>query len=192
MNSYRPIFFILVFFIASAAGGQQSTPPKPTGDAQPLTVAMGVIQKELNDVGKLTFTVQVSNADEKASSSISEQLSNVVADPATCTIHYHFWKMMHGNVENDDDVSLNLNKMQGVWTMSAEQYFKKVEAKEGPSPDGDRGYYMKFDPAMYVVVMRISDDNEEGLPFTDEKQAARVGNAVTQAVQLCGGKLGAY
>ena len=153
---------------------------------------MAVIQKELVAVGKLNFVVQVSNADEKGSSSISEQLSNVVTDPATCTIHYHFWKMMHGNVENDDDVSLDLHKMQGVWTMSAEQYFKKVEAKEGPSPDGDRGYYMKFDPTMYVVVMRISDDDEEGLPFTDEKQAGRVGEAMTQAVQLCGGKTGTF
>lgn len=159
---------------------------------QPLTAAMTDIQKELNSVGKLNFVVHVSNAEEKGDAQISVQLSKVIADPATCTIHYHWWRMMHGDVVNDEDVSLNLHNMQGVWIMSAEQYFKKAVEKEGPTTNGDKGYYERFEPTMYVVVMRISADDEEGFSFTDENQAARVGKATTQAVKLCGGKIGPY
>lgn len=192
MQAHQRILYFLAFSIASTAWAQQGAPPESTGSPQPLTAAMAVIQKELNSIGKLTFVVHVSNADEKGSSTFSEQLSSVVADPATCTIHYHFWKMMHGDVVNDEDVSLNLHNMLGVWTMSAEQYFQKAVEKEGPSPDGDRGYYMKFDPTMFVVVMRMSEDDDEGFSFTDEKQADRVGKAMTQAVQLCGGETGPF
>jgi hypothetical protein len=191
MQAHHRISFILVFFIASTAWAQQSAPPKPAGATQPLTAAMQVIQKDLNAVGKLNFVVHINIADEKGDSQYSEQLTKVVADPATCTIHYHWWRMMHGDVVNDEDVSLNLHSMLGVWMMSDDRYFKKVIEKEGSTPD-DKGYYEKFEPTLYIVVMRISEDDEEAFTFTDEKQAGRVGKAMTQAVKLCGGKLGPY
>jgi hypothetical protein len=192
MKAYRLMFFVLAFSIASATWGQQSAPPKPTGSAQSLTVAMGVIQKELNAVGKLNFIVHIYNAEEKGDPPYSEQLTKVVADPATCTIHYHWWRMMHGEVVNDEDVSLNLHTMLGAWVMSDVQYQKNVEAKEGPTPDGDKGYYEKFEPTAYLVVMRVAEDDEEAFTFADEKQAGRVGKAMMQAVRLCGGKAGPY
>jgi hypothetical protein len=191
MQAYRRISFTLAIFVVSTVWGQQGAPPKPAGAAQPLTAAMQVIQKELNAVGKLNFVVHINIADEKGDAQYSEQLSNVVADPATCTIHYHWWRMMHGEVVNDEDVTRNLHTMLGVWMMSDQQYFKKVIEKEGSTPD-DKGYYEKFEPTMYMVVMRVAEDDEESFSFTDEKQAGRVGKAMTQAVQLCGGKLGTY
>ena len=191
MQAYRRISFTLAVFVVSTVWGQQGAPPKPAGAAQPLTAALAVIQKELNAVGKLNFVVHINIADEKGDAQYSEQLSNVVADPASCTIHYHWWRMMHGEVVNDEDVTRNLRSMLGVWMMSDQQYFKKVIEKEGSTPD-DKGYYEKFEPTMYMVVMRVAEDDEESFSFTDEKQAGRVGKAMTQAVQLCGGKLGTY
>ena len=141
MKAYHRISFILAFFIASAAWALQSAPPPSAGTAQPLAAAMQVIQKELNAVGKLNFVVHIFNAEEKGDAQYSEQLSKVVADPAACTIHYHWWRMMHGEVVNDEDVALDLHHVQGVWMMPDEQYFKKMVEKEGPTPDGDKGYY---------------------------------------------------
>lgn len=192
MQAYRRISFILAIFIVSTAWGQQSAPPKSTGSAQSLTAAMAVIQKELNAVGKLNFVVHIYNAEEKGDPPYSEQLSNVVADPATCTIHYHWWRMMHGEVVNDEDVSLRLHDVQIVATMSYDEYLKKLAKEEGPTPDGDMGYYEKFDPPLFMVMVRISDEDGVALSFTDSKQAGRVGKAMTQAVQLCGGKAGPY
>jgi hypothetical protein len=190
MKAYRPMFFILAFSIASTVCGQQSAPPKSTGSAQSLTAAMAVIQKELNAVGKLNFVVHIFNAEEKGDPPYSEQLSKVVADPATCTIHYHWWRMMHGEVVNDEDVSLKLHDVQVVATMSFDEYLKKLDKEEGPTPDGDMGYHEKFDPPLFMVMVRTSEDDGVALSFTDEKQAGRVGKAMTQAVQLCGGKTG--
>jgi hypothetical protein len=192
MKAYRPTIFILAFFIASTAWGQQSAPPKTAGNAQPLTVAMGVIQKELNAVGKLNFVVHIFNAEEKGDAPYSEQLSKVVADPATCTIHYHWWRMMHGEVVNDEDVSLKLHDVVIVATMSNDEYLKKLDKEEGPTPDGDMGYYEKFDPPLFMVMVQISDEDGAAFSFTDQKQAGHVGKAMTQAVQLCGGKTGPF
>jgi hypothetical protein len=186
------MFFILAFFITSAAWAQQGAPPKPTGNAKPLTAAMEVIQKELNAVGKLDFVVHIFNAEEKGDAPYSEQLSKVIADPATCTVRYHWWRMMHGEVVNDEDVSLKLHDVQVVATMSYDEYLKKVAKEEGPTPDGDRGYYEKFDPTLFMVMVRISDEDGAAFSFTDAKQAGRVGKAMTQAVQLCGGKTGPF
>jgi hypothetical protein len=49
-------------------------------------------------------------------------------------------------------------------------------------------YYEKFDPPMFIVAMKMTGDDGEGFSFTDQKQAARVGQAMAQAVRLCGGK----
>lgn len=204
MKGCRRITLILAFAITSAAFAQQTAPPPPAQQtvpaapahsapppaqsAQQLAAAMQVIQKELNSVGKLSFVVQVSNAEEKGSSQMSEQASNVIADPAACTIHYHWWQSISGNVVDDEDMSISLHDVLGVSTMSSDEYLKKVAEEEGTTPDEMKGFYEIFDPPMFIVAMRLAGDNGEGFTFTDQKQAGRVGQAVAQAVVLCGGK----
>ena len=188
MKGLRGITPILTFAITSAVWGQASAPPPPAQSAQPLASDMQIIQKELNSVGKLNFVVHLSNADEKGTSQISQQASNMIADPATCTIHYHCWESIQGKVVDDEDVSISLHDVLGVSTMSAEESWKKEAEQEGATPDELKVYYEKFDPPMFIVAMRITGDNGEGFSFTDQQQATRVGKAVAQAVKLCGGK----
>jgi hypothetical protein len=187
MKGCRRITPILAFAITSAAFAQQTAPP-PAESAQQLAAAMQVIQKELNSVGKLSFVVQVSNADEKGSSQLSEQVNKVIADPATCTIRYHWWESISGNVVDDEDMSISLHDVLGVSMMSAEESWKKEAEKEGATPDELKVYYEKFDPPMFIAAMRMTGDDGEAFSFTDQNQASRVGQAVAQAVVLCGGK----
>ena len=187
MKGCRRLTPILAFAITSVAFAQQTAPP-PAQSAQLLAAAMQVIQKELNSVGKLSFVVDVSNADEKGTSQYSVLLSKVVADPATCTIRYHWWESISGNVVDDEDMSISLHDVLSVSTMSAEESWKKEAEEEGATPDEMKVYYEKFDPPMFVVAMRMAGDNGEGFTFTDQNQAGRVGQAVAQAVLLCGGK----
>jgi hypothetical protein len=91
-------------------------------------------------------------------------------------------------VVDDEDMSISLHDVLGVSTMSAEESWKKEAEEEGATPDEMKIYYEKFDPPMFIVAMRMAGDNGEGFTFTDQKQASRVGQAVTQAVKLCGGK----
>lgn len=199
---------IFAIAITTAALGQQSPAPrpvapqpaatkpaasKPVATAQSLPATMLEIQTELNKVGKLSFVVDFYLSDEKGTSKVMEEDSKVVADPDSCTIRYHLWKSMHGEVVNDEDVSLNLRDVKGVWTMSNDELLKKVMKKEGTTPDDRKyGYYERYSPTMYVVALRMSNDDENGFPFTDQKQAQRVGRAMAHAVKLCGGKMGPY
>jgi hypothetical protein len=116
---------------------------------------MQQIQTELNKVGKLSFVVSVSNADEKGTSNVLVENSNVVADPASCTIRYHWWSSIHGAVVNDDDVSLSLRDAKGVWTMSNDELLKKQIAKEGTPADQTKGFYQRYVPAMYMVLIAL-------------------------------------
>ena len=71
---------------------------------------MQLIQKELNAVGKLSFVVHVFDKEEgNGTSRYIEELSKVVADPANCTIRYHAWVSMHGEVVHDEDDTLSLH-----------------------------------------------------------------------------------
>jgi hypothetical protein len=149
---------------------------------------MQLIQKELNAVGKLTFVVDVSNTDEKGTSQYSVLRTKVIADPAKCTIRYHWWQSIAGKMVDDEDMSISLHDVLGVATTSAEESWKKEAEKEGATPAELKVYYEKFDPPMFVVAMRMPGDDGEGFSFTDQKQASRVGVAVAQAVKLCGGK----
>jgi hypothetical protein len=149
---------------------------------------MQVIQKELSSLGKLTYMAYVSNADEKGSSKVIIVYSNVVADPASCTISYHWWRSMHGTVVNDEDVSLSLRDAKGVWAMSSVEALHKVSEKEGTLEEERKyGYYERFVPPLYLVDLRMSNDDEEGFEFANQRQSQRVGKAMTQAVKLCGG-----
>ncbi len=195
MKGCRWVTSVLILGITSAVWAQQTAPPPAQSSpalsaqsAQQLAAAMQAIQKELNSVGKLNFAVAVSNADEKGTSQIIEQVSKVIADPATCTIRYHWWESMQGNVVDDDDISISLHDVLGVSTVSAEELWKKEAEKEGATPDQLKVYYEKFAPPMFIVAMRLTGDDGESFSFVDEKQAGRVGRAVAQAVKLCGGK----
>jgi hypothetical protein len=95
-------------------------------------------------------------------------------------------------VGDDDDVSISLHDVLGVSTISAEQSWKKEAEKEGATPNELKVYYEKFDPPMFIVEIRMTGDDGEAFSFTDQKQASRVGQAVAQAVSLCGGKPGPF
>jgi len=175
--------------MAAAGTAQEGAPALSAADAQSLKAAMQVIQNELNAVGRISFVEQKSDEEEKETTDYSEQLSNVVANPAACAIHYHFWRKMHGEVVNDEDVSLSLHDFTGVWEMSIDEAIKRVAEQEGPVEEGRKNdYYDRFVPTVYMVMMRFANNDGDALDFADLKQAQLVGEAMTQAVKLCGGK----
>jgi hypothetical protein len=199
---------IFAITITTAAWGQQGpvpkpvapqpvapkpAAPKPAASAQSLPVTMQEIQTELNKVGKLNFVIDFSNAEEKGTSNVIEEDGKVVADPDSCSIRYHTWKSIHGEVVNDEDVLLSMRDVKGVWTMASDELWKKVMEKEGTTNEARKyGYYERYSPTMYVIAMRMANDDEYGFPFTDQKQAQSVGKAMARAVKLCGGKLEPY
>ena len=184
-----PAAAILACAFASTAWGQQSAIPKTRDSASPLVETLQLIEKELNGIGRIRFVVHVTDKEAgNATTNYSEEIGNAVADPANCTIRYHWWRMMHGDVTNDEDVSINLQDVLGVWTGTSDQYQKKVFEREKSSPDERQTFFVRFDPPMFVVAVRTAEDNEDGISFVDEKKALLLGKSFSDAVKLCGGK----
>ena len=169
---------------------QQAVPPPPKAAAGPtLAETMQLIQKELNAVGKLSFVVHVFDKEEgNGTSRYIEELSKVVADPASCTIRYHAWVSMHGEVVHDEDDTLSLHDVLGLSMLTNDQHEKLIFEREKATPDEKQTYYTKFVPQIYVVVIRTAGNNEEGFSFASKKTAERVNIAMALAVELCGGK----
>jgi hypothetical protein len=191
MKTLRMVVSTFVLTVFSAAFAQQpvAPPPKPAADGPSLAATMQLIQKELNAVGKLSFVVHVFDKEEgNGISKYIEELSKVVADPASCTIRYHWWRSMHGEVINDKDMSLNLHDVLGIVMMSEDQVEKKQFEEDKAYPEEKNTYHLKFIPQVYWVIMRKAGDNIEGFTFADKKQATRVAKAMGHAVELCGGK----
>jgi hypothetical protein len=191
MKLFRVIISVLILTAFTATFAQQPAAPshKPVAKAPPLTVTMQLIQKELNAVGKLSFVVHIYDQEEgNGISKYIEERSNVVADPATCTIRFHWSKSVHGDVVDDEDVSFSLRDVLAISMMNIEQVEKKQYEEEKAYPEEKQTLHMKFDPQMYVVIMRKPDDNTEGFSFVDQKQATRVAKAMGHAIELCGGK----
>ncbi|MGA2671701.1 MAG: hypothetical protein ABSE99_00625 [Terracidiphilus sp.] len=180
---------LLACGIAFSAWGQQSAPPHSAGGAQSLAATMQIVQIELSEIGKLHFVVHVFDKEEgNGASPYIAEIGRVVADPASCTIRYHWWRSMHGEVVNDEDVSLSLHDVLGLSMLTNEQHEKQVFEKEKTSPDEKQTSFTKWDPPLFMVVMRTAGDNEEGFLLADEKKAARLAKDLKHAVELCGGK----
>ena len=120
MNGNGVVAAILGCAIAVLAWGQKSVSPEPHRNPRELAAAMQLIEQELSGIGRLEFTVHVADKEEgNGTSRYIEEIGKVVADPASCTIRYHRWRSMHGEVVNDEDIALKLHEVVGVWAMSS-------------------------------------------------------------------------
>jgi hypothetical protein len=183
------VFSVVLFSITAVAQQPVPAPPKPATGGPTLAATMQLIQKEMNTVGRLSFVVHLYDQVEgNGASKYIEERSKVVADPVTCTIRYHWWKSIHGDVVNDEDVSFSFRDVLSIAMMSIDQAEKKQYEQEKAYPEEKQTLHMEFVPQMYVVIMRNAEDDVEGFGFIDKKQAERVAKAMSHAVELCGGK----
>ena len=166
-------------------------PHKTAGSLPTLAETMQLIQDQLNKIGKLSFVVHIQDQVEgNATVPYSTEVSNVVADAASCTIRYHWKRSMHGDVVNDEDVSLSLHDVLGLAAMSDQEHQKMLFERERSSPDEKQTNFTTFEPPLFMVVMREAGDNETGFSFADQKAANSVARAMARVVDLCGGKSG--
>ena len=192
MKTLRAIVSILVLTAFSAAFAQQAVAPPPKPDKGPsLAKTMQLIQKELNAFGKSNFTVitrdELGGPDLIAQ--FTTEISNVVADSASCTVRYHWKSSTKDQVSDDEDFSLNLHDVLGIKVMTYVQYLKEVEGEDIGDPHDQTNWYTKYNPPMIVLFPQLAGDKtgEYGFIFADEEIANRIAKVLTHAVELCGG-----
>jgi hypothetical protein len=175
---------------STTALGQQSATPRPADSGPSLAATMQFIQKTLRERGKLTFVVHTNNgAGGDTAIQQTSEISNVVADPTACTISYHLKKTGQGNVLEDDYV-ISLHDVHSVVVIAFEKYAIEEHEREKSYIGDEPGWYAKFDPPIFLVLARGPGDEERGFDYADEKMAHRVADALSHAVELCGGSRG--
>jgi hypothetical protein len=192
MKTLRAIGSVLVLTAFSAAFAQQpvAPPSKPAASGPSLAETMQLIQKELNAVGKTNF--MVNTRDEQGGpdhiAQYTTEISNVVADSASCTVRYHWKSSTPDQVMDEGDFSLNLHDVQSVRVMTYVQYVREVDGEDTEHTD-PKDWYTKYNPPIIMLVPQLARDKtgEYGFIFADEEIANRIAKVLTHAVELCGG-----
>lgn len=156
-------------------------PPKPADDGPSLAETMQFIQEKLNGLGQVNYVVythdNVGGTDFISQS--SAEARDVIPDPATCRIGYH-WVTANGAVAWD--ISFSLHDVRNVTVMTGEQNQRNIDlAAEHPAWDS------KISPPLFVLIARRTGNVDNSFYFTDEDMANRVAKAMVHAVELCGG-----
>jgi len=183
----RSVFSLLsVLLLTIAAVGQKAVPPppKPADHNPSLPTTMKFIQDKLNDEGTFNYVIfvhdDVGGSEWTLRKVVAE--TNVVADPATCRINYHWKDVKNGSTVYDTDLWFNLKGVQSLSVMTLEQNQKLVD-----TDSGEPGRSYRIEPAIFVLRVIQTRNSHYDFFFHDEETANRVAKAMTHAVELCGG-----
>jgi hypothetical protein len=186
MKTLHAVVSVLVLTAFSASFAQQpvAPPPKPAADGPTLAATMQFIQTKLQERGRLNFAVYThDNAEGKDYiDQYSSEATNIVADPAACSISYHRNIKKNGAVVADDNVLFSLRDVQDLVVMPEEQDFKRAYAADG-HPTWDA----RIDPPLFMVMAHRAGNQANGFFFPSEDTANRIAKAMVHAVELCGG-----
>ncbi|MGA7156572.1 MAG: hypothetical protein WBY53_06985 [Acidobacteriaceae bacterium] len=207
MIALRRHLVALALFTSLAAPSHAQThpvtpPPKPTGSASAsgpsLAVTMQFIQDKLSRVGVINYIDHYhdNSSGEDWQWQHSSLADGFVADPAACSISYHFKEAQNGQVLTDGykgplildaDESYKLRTVSLV-TVQGYDAFMKTRNSEAGHPSWDH----KADPPLVVLEIHTPDSQRSSLDssfifFYDQDTADRVAKAMVHAVELCGG-----
>ena len=176
---------LLAVLIGPAVAQQPVAKPQPAVNGPTLAETMQLLQKELNAYGKVTFTV-IERDEPGGPEHISQytfEISNVVADSASCKVRYHMSSSIKEKVISDEDLSLKLHYVLGIRVRTYVQFLKEEDGIDIENPDDQARGYTKFNPPMIMLEPQGAD----GFVFADEAMANRIAKVLTHAVELCGG-----
>jgi hypothetical protein len=175
------------FLLSASVVAQQAVPPppQPAADGPSLAVTMKFIQDKMNEQGKINYALYThdnAKGEDWPVYQISINVTNVVADPATCRITWHKQTTNGGKVGLDHDFSLDLRNVQ-TFEVRTSTYEAKVEDTANGNPALDK----RQDPPYFAVTAKLKGNTESPLFFSSEEMANRIAKAMVHAVELCGG-----
>jgi hypothetical protein len=189
MKNILHVVFVVCFtsLFSNFAVAQQSVPPppQPAGNGPSLAVTMQFIQDKLNQQGKISYTLHAhdnSNGEDWPVYQISIEVTNVIANPATCRITWHKVTTNNGEVGINKDYSFDLRNV-----LTFEVRTSTYEAKMEDTANGNPALDKRQDPPYFAVTAKLRDNTETPFFVTSEDMANRVAKAMVHAVELCGG-----
>lgn len=163
--------------LAAAAGDIPGPKLEPT---------MAFIHDQLDQQGVLRF---VDNVHDESSgrnwlSRHAMQVSDISADPVSCTVSYR-WELFQGGelLDEKDSASIRLREVRKVRVTR-----RNKEYQDGLSP---AAYSTQLTPPIYLVELRTAEGIDT-FGFNDPRTALHVANAFIHGVELCGGSKALY
>ncbi len=163
-----------------------NTPEATADNASSLEDTMRALQSELSNIGTVNFAVSGTDTTNGSpfQRRVSEQISNVVADPAQCRVSYHWAERHDDETSPDSDVGVLLRNVTGIVVEAMTQKLTEVNDLAGHA----NWVIASTTPPVTALVVR-SSSGEGVFPFTDPALAHRAAATFTQAVKLCVGTL---
>jgi hypothetical protein len=168
---------------AAPAGPSPAVAPTTSGPS--LAESMQFIQDKLNCLGNVAFAQFLQNTSNggTGTKSLTNEISNVVADPNQCSISYHRKATSNGSTYKDENSVFSLRDVQDIVVTPDEPYETKWQVKSGyPNV-----IVTSTSPPITALVARHAHGEESFFLFTDADLADRVAKAMVHAVELCGG-----
>jgi hypothetical protein len=191
------ILFSCLLAVAVCVSAQKvPPPPKPANEGPSLEVTMKFIQDKLNGLGPINYDYQWTNTATgltQRARHLTDEWTEVEADPKTCVLRGHVKEIMNGKVRWDRDVSYRVRAIQKILVMNLEQQQNQNHATAGLSDSA------RVSPPIFVIEVDLEsfparlywDPNsgkDHGFFFLyEEEMANRVAKALVHAVELCGG-----
>jgi hypothetical protein len=160
-------------------------PPKPAESGPSLAVTMKFIQDKMNEQGKINYALYThdnSSDEDWPVYQISIEISNVIANPATCRITWHKVTTNNGKAGIDRDFSLDLRSVLNLEVRTSTR-----EAKMEDTANGHPALDKRQDPPYFATTAQSKGNVETPFFFTSEDTANRIAKAMVHAVELCGG-----
>jgi hypothetical protein len=150
---------------------------------------MQFLQAALNEQGKMSWTTHYHDSADATNWTYSFvfETSKFVADPAACTINYHYKITRDGVVTSDTDTSFSLHDVQDVTLTTGDQRQNKNDLAAG-----HKTWNAKVDPPVFDLIVQEKGNAEFYFFFFDEDTANRVTKAMGHAVELCGWSRGSF
>jgi hypothetical protein len=166
-----------------AQGAAPAAAPVDSGPS--LAESMQFIQDKLNEFGKVAFIefAQDANNGATGTTTLTNEISNVFADPNQCRISYHRTATQDGSTYKDENNTVSLRDVQDILVRPREQYENEWQAKNGHP----NIITTSSNPPITRLEVRRPHVEENFFYFTDANLADRVAKAMLHAVELCGG-----
>jgi hypothetical protein len=137
------------------------------------------ITSALSSQGPLDITAAAHNDISGSSGAIRVQfeISAVRADPAHCSIRYHFRRIQLGGVRDDADNTIDLRAVAKLEVMPIEELLRRFTAGSG--------WRFKAKPPMSLLMVDQADGPHARLVFRDMETAKRTARDFVEAIDLC-------
>ncbi len=172
----------------AAAPTLSPAPGASSGNGPLLRGAMSTIQAEMSSIGKIGFTALVRNTADGSTFQYTqtEQVTNVVADPAQCRVSFHHTVWQNGAVQPTLNKTswFMLHDVVSIVVMPGGQHLTGAFAHAG------KANFIATSiapPVTYVVLLSEPEGWTNEPIFIDSESANRFANTVRLAVRLCGG-----